>query len=514
VSTLQKPGVIIHAFFVAKHARDKESAAGKTLVDMWERVGADLDMQAAFPGPNAWPTALRLNRIGTAPGLLTVLAGVRREVPGEVHEALAYQLHDVVGISILVGSDDTEPASWPRAADGWFDGWTQRTEGVLGAATVHVGLTTDQRHAKVWSTAPDWIADVLLEQPPPEWGRSWWRPVRELVLWELTVPPPADPVLTRRMLAMAARSDEPVTEDWFWSDSRHPQALPPFTAYLLHAAKMRYERAVLEQDIEAMGKLAAAIGVQSTELASALSREKRSIGDILKAERVLSRLRWGNDGLSDVLSRVRDMTQTVRVAQANIKSSLLGSPPGKSGSPVETDRQLGRWTLQQLIVLEAYLDSAQRRAAEMQRLASVEIDQVLQDRRENLVVVQTAVIGAILMALAGIQSIGYKVDWLPGELQAPTIFLLAALALMLPSAVLRWPRGGGGDAAFAWFDVMSAGVLGSTVGWFVVSLGFQILAGGGAPAWASLLAAASVAFCTALTAMWLLRRKVTAEGDS
>ena len=466
MTELSKPGVIVHAFFLAEHVQHKTSPARPELERLWNLISQDLP--EPFDRERKWPSSLP-DAIGDEARLVKVLAGVRRTDVDGIHEAVAYQTHDVVGISLLVARDDTD-ASWPTIGETWFDGWTRWTKGILGAVRLHVGLTSDDHHARIWSATPDHVQSILRGQPAPRWGRAWWRPVKQLVLWELTVPEPAHPVLTRSLLAVAARRDEEVTEDWFWSNAEDPAAMPPFTSYLLHAAKMRYERELLQKDTDRLRATATKVRSQSGELATVLSRDRRSISHILQADRVLSDLRWDNDGLGDSLSLVRDMTQTVRVAQANMTSTLSDAEPGKNGSPVEIDRQLCRWTVEQLLVTEAYLDSAQRRAAEMQRLAGAEVEEALVERRENLVVLQTAVIGAVLMALAAIQSLEYKAEWLPSILRAPVIFLLAALALVLPSGVLRWPRGGSGDAAFAKFDIASIAVLAAAATWFAVTL--------------------------------------------
>jgi hypothetical protein len=48
--------------------------------------------------------------------------------------------------------------------------------------------------------------------------------------------------------------------------------------------------------------------------------------------------------------------------------------------------------------------------------------------------------------------------------------LLAAIALMLPSAVVRWSRGAAYHPSWAWIDVFFAAVTGAAVGWFIASL--------------------------------------------
>jgi hypothetical protein len=456
--SLAKPALITHAFFPAARAGDADGPAAR----MWAAVRG-IGFDEAIPG-TAWPLDLALTVVTAAPGRLTMLGGAQRAVPDGIAQAVAYQMHDVVGIAVLQATDETSDRTW---ADLGADRIGAGLDGMLGLVTIHLAVVTDRSRVQVWSSTPAEVAAVFRPADLPDWERGWWRPAKGLLVWELSAP--AHPLLTRRLLAVASAADENVLDDWFWGGPEQSLALPPGTSYLLHAAKLRYERFVLDRDLAAMGTVIADVDRRCADLVAVLDRPSVSIEDILAAERALHDLRWHQHGLSATVNAVRDMTGTVSVAAANMRSALGGAPTGSTASPIETDRRLARWTEQQLRVQQNYLGSAQTRAGETKQLAATIVGEALQHRRERLATLQTAVIGAILTALAGIQSVEYKVTWLPGPLVAPTIFGLAALALVLPSVVLRWPRGGHPDSAFTWFDIICAALFGATAGWFVAT---------------------------------------------
>ncbi len=59
--------------------------------------------------------------------------------------------------------------------------------------------------------------------------------------------------------------------------------------------------------------------------------------------------------------------------------------------------------------------AASDRAAETAKEADSVIDAAFRDRQVRLTLIQTAVVGALLMVLAAIQSLGYQTDWLPAS---------------------------------------------------------------------------------------------------
>ena len=520
---LREQSIITHAFFGVEQALKDGTTANKTLLEMWRRIREDLHLSS--PVRPEWALDLRLAEVDPTTTGLRVLAAAGRSAPGVFFRATVYKMFDVVGVALVQSSAGS---TWSDLCADWFAGWpgpedgeenaaaAERREGVLGVATIHVGLTRDWTVAKPWRSPPPALTAVFDANTHPEWRKGWWRPVRELILWELAPPEGAHPLLARRLVAAAAKRHEGIVDDWLWNNQVHPSALPPFTSYLLHTAKVRYERSVLSRSLPGLNRLTKETNNQAELLAARIERgDQGSIGEVVQAHRMLARLRWTQRGLSDSLGAVQSMAMTVRIGIDNMMGSLRGAPPGPDGNPVADDLRLARWTEDQLKAEEIYLRSALDRAEAMQRHAAVEVGAALQLRKTSLVVVQTAIIGALLMALAGIQSMDYEVNWLPGYLLAPTIFTLAAVALVLPSAVLRWPRGGGGDANMAWFDIAGNAVAGTAIGWFVITLALHLAQGSESPpAWSAVAAIAGAGVGWALSFILLRkRRRRTAPGS-
>jgi hypothetical protein len=78
-------------------------------------------------------------------------------------------------------------------------------------------------------------------------------------------------------------------------------------------------------------------------------------------------------------------------------------------------------------------DAIGNRAAEATRVADVTVEGYLRDRQAELTLLQTALIGGLLMVLSAIQALHYTVP-LPSPLHAPLIALLGSLALALLSS--------------------------------------------------------------------------------
>jgi drug/metabolite transporter (DMT)-like permease len=93
-------------------------------------------------------------------------------------------------------------------------------------------------------------------------------------------------------------------------------------------------------------------------------------------------------------------------------------------------------------------------------------------RRERLTLLQTSFIGALLMALAAIQSFQYTTTITP-TLKGPVIAVLAAAAFALPLLLARWsglvPR----TEPYRWSDLAAAAVFGGTLGWLGISIIWQ-----------------------------------------
>jgi hypothetical protein len=446
IEGLRNPALIVHAFFPADHVLSKTHPPTRSAVQsMWKRA-----WDAGYTKPiGHWAIAdvIPLPDQDTYPDSLTVLAAAEKPTSGGFRQLLVYQLHDVVGVSAVEAITGT-PA-WEQFDDGWLVGQDLSRADLIGAAVLYLGLDVGGR----------------LIGDRPEWGPSW-QPTDKLRVWELSGPGTSLPgarrfPAARRLLAAAGPADEPTLDEWFWG--RSGPGLPPFTRYLLHAAKLRHQREVLRRELPGLRDTVENADRLCAALDEALRGEDVPLERVLLASRGLTQLHTSQRGLIAQLADVRSMIRTIQIAQRNMDSVV----PADRAAAV--DREIGRWTLEQLQAEETYLSSAQLKAAELSRLTTTTVSTRLEERNANLALFRTAVLGSVLMALAAIQSFQFTVP-LPGRLQPPTIFLLAAFALVLPSAVVRWLRGATYDPKWARIDVLFAAVAGSAVGWFVTSL--------------------------------------------
>jgi hypothetical protein len=464
---LRRPAVVVHAFFPMKEAIVSKSPAQEALIGMWKRA------RGFPPRPiGTAPTVLKLDELPEPSAHLQILAAAERAADGDgFFETFVYRLHDVIGVSIVeAGGDDRR--DWTSFMTEWFTSWNLEPTDVIGTAIVYLALSHHRQLAGRAGRLPRAIAAECappgLDRDDTAWREDCWEPLPGMHLWE--VPSGDAPHPLRRVLAVAGRAHEDLLDAWFWGAGK-PGA--PFTRYLLHAAKLRHQQTLLLAANQAMGDTIGKVDAACAELESALSDESLSLDRLIRADQALNALQTDQHGLIAYLADVQDMTTTVRSSTANLDSLVGDSGAGRSAGPRAVDQQVGRWTLEQLRTEEAYLTAAQSKATESSRLAATRVGAALQLRRGNLTLFQTAVLGAILMALAAAQSFGYKPP-LPTVLYGPTVFLLATLALALPSAVLRFSRGTGEDRRWAMVDVFFTALLGFAVGWFVSVLIQQV----------------------------------------
>jgi hypothetical protein len=454
------PAVVVHAFLrIDPQTGQLTDAARSALSGMWQALS-----KSGGPIRSEWPTSADpLADLHRRSGPFAVLASVQPDfMTSGFHQTIVYRVHDVVGISVVdarVGPATT----FDGFTVDWFTTWTALTaDDLIGTAVVYSALT-DQ--GTLQGDDPELLGRDLVRPPSwvagDEWLSAWWRPRPELLAWE----EPPSTGTDRRMLVVAGKDDEHALDAFVWNDE---PGLRPLTRYLLHSSKLRHQYDILVGDRSTMRATAATVDKLTARLVGELNVTTPPLSRILRGDRAISDLQLGERGVIGYLTGVRDMAITADIARKNVDAVVGGTTSGGPGNPVEADRETADWMADQLRAEDVYLSSAQLRATEIGRLTSTTVETALARRRENLLLLQTAVIGAILMALTGIQAVEYQLTWLPGPLVAPAIFGFAALALWLPSAVLRWPRGG--DGPFASFDVISAVVFGAAAGWVVASL--------------------------------------------
>ncbi len=129
-----------------------------------------------------------------------------------------------------------------------------------------------------------------------------------------------------------------------------------------------------------------------------------------------------------------------RARPQNDHSKLAGgsrlSKDTKLGGLFADDQALAGWLSEQLDDDATYLEAAQERARQVSALTDQLVQRGQQRRQERFNLGLTGVIGAILMSLAAIQSLNYRVP-LPPLVKPAVVATLAAVALFASLVVLR-----------------------------------------------------------------------------
>ncbi|MBM9507820.1 CATRA conflict system CASPASE/TPR repeat-associated protein [Actinacidiphila acididurans] len=474
--------------------------------EAWEECGR-AGMDRAVPGE---PLTERVPFPGGPYAGYRVLAA-RQRVGGGIHQAVLFGSHDVLGLSVLLAPDGTaggEPA-WPELERGR----PAPGSGGLGTVRVLLGVTgnslsTPEGVAEVAAALPD----LLPGAAPGRWQNEGQRTGQGFAVWEV---PPADPVtpsgpVPRRLVVLAPEALERELDAWAWHSR---DRLAPLTRYLLHAAKLRYEAAVydasthrdLRERVEEATDRARAAGQRLR------GRTSTALAEALDARAVLVALRTDAEGLITAAGRLRVMRRTVQIARANLAAAVAGeaavSLPAAEGSdnPFGHDQRLGQWLEQQLDDDLEYVSATLESSAEVVRDAAALADSHLADHRAQLTLLETSLIGALVMSLTVVQAFGYRVP-LPGPLQAPVIALLAAVALILPVAVAGWSRSTVRQGPFRALVQALPAAGGAAGGWFLATLAAEWASGGAQRAGWSVAAAAAGAVAAVAAGLLVQRR--------
>jgi hypothetical protein len=472
---MARTSLVIHVFAATEFcSRARPEQAGIFLRAVWDGCVSRLGMSVPalpgigtdFPAEPAWTATLRLR------------AAVEDSARCGHFQALLYSVHDVTGIAVVL---DPEPArSWAELERLWHDAVpalpaASSTPGLLGTVRVH-------RLLHPASPLPDAaLTDALLRlrselgmpegaavQPAPP--GSWVRTTAGFALCEVSPSAVTQGGGDRRLLALAPENAEEAFDCWSWVDGT--SRLVPLTRYLLHASKLRYQTAVHARSQEASHRAQSAVDAQVetlTELYPQVVAGRVAAGRLLDASVELARLQGHSAGLIASLGRVRAMRRTVQIAESNMTAALAGSVDGQAGGFLAHDRRAATALSEHLDDTAAYLEVTHQRADETARITGDLVRERLHRRRAQVTQLQTSFLGSLLMALAAIQGLEYKVP-LPGSLQPPLILLLAGLALALPGTALRWGAAEGPDGLGLAVDRVGLSAACAALGWLVAGI--------------------------------------------
>jgi hypothetical protein len=489
---VHRPALLTHVFYPADRLGSGHTATRSHLHDLWTAITS-----AGLTEPlGGHPTRLDSTAAPPVTDTLRVLAAARQTDPGQVYTALAYQWHDAVAVT-LMQAPNSAALDWRALATRWEALLPPPGEAVLlGTAAVHMGLLTTASPADAAAVAPLISAEV-----PDPVDSGWWhsgaRTRQGFLLWDLPAPTGGTASTHRRLAVLAPSSQEAELDAWVWSSP--VPGLVPFTRYLLHAAKARYERQVLLSGLPALRSLRTETDGICGSLFGKTSDWPHaapgpSLDALTSARQDLRRLRIASGGLTTSLSSVRALAQTLEAAKANMEVAVGGDFLTPDDGPLGHDLRTAGITLAQARAEEVYLSAAHTRAGDVIAHAEAETASRLSDHQTRLALWQTSFLGALLMLLAAIQSFSYKVP-LPGPLIAPSICLLSSLALALPVVTWHWSLSTA-PARRARATLVASGAVGASLGWLLFSLTTHLVQRPSAPTWTVVSAAAGAVLLT------------------
>ncbi|WP_405575525.1 BN6_48550 family protein [Streptomyces sp. NBC_01167] len=521
VTPLTDQSLVVHLFTATTGPR--AALSYQRLREVWAMCAPDLGMAhpvAATGLPDTLPEELQdLPETG---GL-----AARRSRDG-LSQAILLRHHELLCLSVALSPDAAGDGSWRE----WDRRWTYvagaTQEWAVGEARLFVAYRGADDAAPANSGAVEEAVRSGLSSADPMTRLG---PGVEVVHPPVTVWEVAGISETRRQRRFAAvaadRGNEPrEVERWLWSQG---SALAPFTRYLANAAKVRYEIWVHAAHDNAQGSAvgttvdAALATLDGPQTGDDTVPDVRSHGLAVWRNRLLA-LIAGSAGLTQWITRLREMRTTVQIAEVNMRA-LRDDAGVSAASPgvFADDLALTGWFVQRVADELIYLEADRERARDALAAVTAEAEDTLQRRREltqrqadalhqrqsatNLL--QAAFLGAVLMVLAAAQTFDYRIPLLPRPAVPALIALLGALALLLGSMVLwlvtpaQMPVHRRGRVG-----AMFAGLVGAAGGWLSVTVLTHAATGSASPV-ALTLAVAVPAFGCGWFAM---RRRLCAEG--
>ncbi|WP_335931846.1 CATRA conflict system CASPASE/TPR repeat-associated protein [Streptomyces sp. PTD5-9] len=466
-SRFEGHALIVHVFVpLAAAVRDEENG-DRSVRRFWDGLRGGLG--AAGPVPRFGPAGLPALAPAAAAGPATghaLLAACQSTGPAPA-QVFAYRRGDALGVLAVLFP--APGVSWRDLRDRWDAVARPLPEG-LGAVTTYVHRVLDGGRTRpgagplnrLLASAP---AAGASASPGGGWRRS---PDGYLVAFPHSVGPGR--VRTAVVVGPAARED--AFDAWGWHIAP-TGAVAPFVRCLEGGARLRHHASVHRAHQPALRAMCARLSAASERLAGlcgAVLAAGSGPDELLAADASIAALYVGDQGLNQSLRDLRDMRRSVRITLDSLAELL--PPPADGPDP---DPALGRSLLALLDDDIAHAESVKREADEISRTTESIVRQRLALLQQRTTVVQGAVLGSLLTALAAVQTLSYELP-LPGPLHAPLITFLSVLALLLPVQLMRWRRADGRVRRPAWFDRLSVACVGAATGWLGASVAASVTA--------------------------------------
>lgn len=441
---IEKPALIIYAF-AFESAEDKP--AGRYMGQLWEACikptgqgGFGMTEPVSGISESFVDSLSAFRPLASA----CVPASEKDEVP---YVAFRFAYNDVFGL-IACLSPDQSAATWPALYTQWRCATSnaEPPQGVLSESYVFYarhgsGEKPAQMGQEVVSALPQQEGKTTrADSPAYAMGNG-------IYLWE------SEPLNGRRTFAVLGselRNRRIVAANWlFWSNERE---LATFAAYLLNSAKLNYEYLIYSRDIRGLREKEKQVDalIDSVLRIHSEIQAGRHINtdELIECQNRVGRVQSDSSGLLIQLSHLRELQQTVRIAEYNLRA-LIG--PARATRANEThaflkqDLERARWLEKQIDCDITYSETICNRALESYRVTDLRLEQVRQAnarRQHHLELTQTVLLGALLICLNAMHAFHTEVPF-AHELQWPVIAFLMALAFTIPPLLLNWREGYG-----------------------------------------------------------------------
>lgn len=498
-----RPAFVHVCFVAADRATGATEDYARALWAAYDGLGMTAPLPAVATSTGFPPAGLRAEGAPSA----RMLAAKYRPVAGTAYQAFLVSYHDTIAVigSLAPNRDRDRLGTWGELARerNAASPAGEPPQGVLGEAFVFLACTLGPR-----SPAPEAIGEaVVAELARAVEGRGAGRVVLETAdsvrLWELD----GEGGRVFGLIAPEEREDE--LYDWVWWRSGHaPEQLPPFVRYILHAAKLRYEANVFEheglnlrtREEEIDRAIEAILGLHRRMD----SQQPISSHVLEQAQRRLTATRMQTSRLLRQTTRLVELRQTVVIAQRNIERLAESSREGGTSALFADDVSLAQRTVEQIGHQLAYSEAVLRRAAEVHQLSDLLLRREEERHakvRNDLALIQTSLLGALLAALGAIETFGGHPHVRAG-LRAPLVTLVLALVFSLPLLFVRWYE------RLRLIDHVAGAMFGGATVWLVVNYASLRIHGATPPIGVELVEIlAGAALVLALT-RWLGRRRL------
>ncbi len=465
-----KPALIVTCF--APRSAENSESAHPYVGALWTACRA-LGMTSPIVGlPEPEPV---LPQVPDQAQEFTMLTAATRDSADEIYSAFAFAEHDVTGLVALLAPNDTQTdlGQWSDLLNEWTTALTAAgplpsPHGILHEFRIFEALLGGFRGGRRS------LCDQIRRCAPSGGSGPWWEGFDEtnegFRVWRAEEYDSLKMVSDLYVLAPARL--ESALDAWAWTVPAH-QGLRPLTRYLMNAARVNHARRLyassdpLQPRIDQSDRETTAL-LQTLEPAA--SGAPVPLDRVQRAADLLDRTQFfGPHGLLWTITQQRQLTRTVSIAIDNMR---LNTPAVRRRGPghtwPDTDLAAAEALIRQMESDQVHLEATRERADAARSVASAITERVLTERRNQLTLIQTSVLGAVITALTAVQAFNYKLP-VSRALQSPLILLLAALALALPLAVLRSAGGAAVSTSYRWLDSCAAGLVGTTAGWTAVA---------------------------------------------